>query len=174
MTRRFRSALLATLMLTAPAVAGTQSFDDARRKEIGEIVRQYLLDNPEVLLEASKELEKRQQTAEEEKRSGALASNAKELFRSSDDLVAGNPNGDITMVEFFDYNCSWCKKGLPEVLSLVESDKSLRLVMKEFPIFGGDSDYAAMAALASKSQGKYWEFHLIEVQWLQHLPDKCN
>ena len=76
------------------------------------------------------------------------------------DLVAGNPEGDVTLVEFIDYNCSWCKKGLPEVLSLIEEDPKLRLVMKEFPIFGGDSDYAAMAALASRKQDKYWDFHL--------------
>ncbi len=160
MTRRFRSALLAIAMLATPAMAWAGTFDDAQRKEIGEVVRQYLLDNPELLVEVSKELEKRQQAAEEQKRAGALASNAAELFKSDDDLVAGNPKGDITMVEFFDYNCGWCKKGLPEVLSLVEADPNLRLVMKEFPIFGGDSDYAAMAALASKAQGKYWEFHV--------------
>lgn len=160
MTRRFHIPLLAAAMLAAPAIASAGSFDAAQRKEIGEVVRQYLLDNPDVLVDVSKELEKRQQVAEDEKRSGALVSNAKEIFKSGDDLVAGNPDGDVTMVEFFDYNCGWCKKGLPEVLSLVESDKNLRLVMKEFPIFGGDSDYAATAALASKAQGKYWEFHL--------------
>jgi protein-disulfide isomerase len=76
------------------------------------------------------------------------------------DHVAGNPDGDVTMVEFFDYNCGWCKKGMPEVLAMVEEDKNLRLVLKEFPIFGGDSDYAAKAALASQKQGKYWEFHV--------------
>ena len=86
--------------------------------------------------------------------------NADAFSARADDLVAGNPKGDVTMVEFFDYNCGWCKKGLPEVLSLIETDKNLRLVMKEFPIFGGDSDYAAQAALASKQQGKYWEFHV--------------
>lgn len=160
MKRSLRSVLFATACLVLPAVASAQSFDAAQRKEIGEVVRQYLLENPELLLEVSKELENRQQLAETEKRRESLTSNAEALFRSSDDLVAGNPKGDVTMVEFFDYNCGWCKKGLPEVLSLVESDKNLRVVMKEFPIFGGDSDYAAMAALASKAQGKYWEFHV--------------
>jgi len=63
------------------------------------------------------------------------------------------------MVEFFDYNCGWCKKGLPEVMNLIEQDKNLRVVLKEFPIFGGDSDYAAKAAIAAKKQGKYWELH---------------
>ena len=64
------------------------------------------------------------------------------------------------MVEFFDYNCGWCKKGFPEVMSLLETDKELRFVMKEFPIFGGDSDYAAQAAIAANKQGKYWVLHM--------------
>ena len=160
MIRPLRPLLLASALLLWPAVAQADSFDDSQRQEIGQIVRQYLLDNPELLLEVSRELELRQQAEENKKREAALAKHADELFRSPEDLVAGNPDGDVTMVEFFDYNCAWCKKGLPEVMSLIDTDKNLRLVMKEFPIFGGDSDYAAMAALASKKQGKYWQFHL--------------
>ena len=157
----FRAAALGIALFMAPAAAAAEdSFNDKQRTEIGRIVRQYLLDNPELLLEVSKELETRQKAEEDTKREGALVANAEALFKSPHDLVAGNPKGDVTMVEFFDYNCSWCKKGLPEVLSLIETDKNLRLVMKEFPIFGGDSDYAAQAALASRAQGKYWEFHL--------------
>lgn len=158
--KTLRTALLALSVAGLPAAAVAGSFDDAQKKEIGEIVRAYLLDNPEVLIEVSKELEARQQAAEDDKRATALKQHAKEIFREEGDLVAGNPDGDVTMVEFFDYNCGWCKKGLPEVLSLVKDDPKLRLVMKEFPIFGGDSDYAAMAALASRKQGKYWDFHL--------------
>ena len=108
----------------------------------------------------SKALEARQKTAENSQRDGALTANARAIFDSPDDFVAGNPQGDVTLVEFFDYNCGWCKKGMPEVLSLIESDKNLKVVMKEFPIFGGDSDYAALAALTAKRQGKYWELHL--------------
>lgn len=160
MIRPFRLVLIAFALTLWPAMAQADSFDDSQREEIGKIIRQYLLDNPELLLEVSRELELRQQAEEEKKREAALVKHAKELFRSPEDLVAGNPDGDVTMVEFFDYNCAWCKKGLPEVISLIDTDKNLRLVMKEFPIFGGDSDYAAMAALASKNQGKYWEFHL--------------
>lgn len=165
MTFKLRTALAAFLFLLLPVSAMAGSFNDEQRKEIGEIVRQYLIENPDVLVEVSRELEKRQQVAEDEQRAEALAANAKDVFKSDGDLVVGNPDGDVTMVEFFDYNCGWCKKGLPEVLSLLETDKNLRLVLKEFPIFGGDSDYAAMAALASRKQGKYWDFH---VAMLQH------
>jgi protein-disulfide isomerase len=160
MNRPIVSALFAAALFLLPAAASADSFTPDQQKEIGQIVRQYLLDNPEVLLEVSKELESRQQAEEDKQRQAALVAHAKELFNSGDDLVGGNTKGDVTMVEFFDYNCAWCKKGLPEVLSLLDSDKKLRLVMKEFPIFGGDSDYAAMAALASKAQGKYWDFHI--------------
>jgi protein-disulfide isomerase len=161
MTFRLRAALIAAgILLLVPAPSAKAAFDEAQKKEIGEIVREYLLQNPEILIDVSKELETRQKIAEDKKREETLAASAKDMFKSPDDLVAGNPDGDVTMVEFFDYNCSWCKKGMPEVLSLIEKDKNLRVVMKEFPIFGGDSDYAAMAALASNKQGKYWEFHL--------------
>ncbi len=159
MTFGFRPALVAALMISAgSAIAAESSFSDAQKKEIGEVVRQYLLENPELLLEVSQELEKRQQQAENKKREEALKTSAAELFHSPHDLVVGNPNGDVVMVEFFDYNCGWCKKGLPEVMSLIEKDKNLKLVLKEFPIFGGDSDYAAMAALASKNRKSIGNF----------------
>ncbi len=159
MTSIFRGSLAAAFMLFAPAALGDE-FDAKQRGEIGAIVRDYLLKNPEILLEVSRELEKRQSMAEEQQRETAVAENAAELFHSKSDFVAGNAKGDVTMVEFFDYNCSWCKKGMPEVLGLIEGDKNLRLVMKEFPIFGEASEYAARAALASHQQGKYWPFHL--------------
>jgi protein-disulfide isomerase len=154
--------MAAALLLPQAASAG--EFTGKQRDEIGTIVREYLLQNPDVLVEVSRELERRQQLADEAQRKQALAANAAEIFRSERDLVAGNPQGSITMVEFFDYNCAWCKKSVAEVLKLLETDKDLRLVLKEFPIFGEDSEYAARAALASRVQGKYWPFHLAMLQ----------
>lgn len=159
-----RLAPFAALLLSLTPAVHAAEFDDKQRAEIGEIVREYLLKNPEILIEVSQELEKRKQAAEDSQRQTAITENAKLLFRSGNDLVAGNPDGDVTMVEFFDYNCAWCKKGLPEVLGLIDADKNLRLVMKEYPIFGEESEYAARAALASKAQGKYWQFHLAMLQ----------
>ena len=161
MISRLRSAAACALALLAlaPSAQAETAFSDAQKKEIGDIVRQYLMDNPEILLDVSRVLEAKQQQAEAEQRGKTLEENADQIFRSADDYVAGNPKGDVTLVEFFDYNCGWCKKGFPEVMSLVEKDKNLRVVLKEFPIFGGDSDYAAMAAIAAKKQGKYWELH---------------
>jgi protein-disulfide isomerase len=160
MTHRFRfTACAAALLAFSLQASAETSFSDAQKKEIGDIVRDYLLTNPEILMEVSRTLETKQKQAEAEQREKALAASADAIFRSPHDHVAGNPEGDVTMVEFFDYNCGWCKKGLPEVLNLIEQDKNLRVVMKEFPIFGGDSDYAAKAAIASRKQGKYWELH---------------
>jgi protein-disulfide isomerase len=155
---RFTAAAAVLLAMSLPAAA-EQGFSDAQKKEIGGIVRDYLLANPEILLDVSRELETRQKQAETQQRESAMQANADAIFRSPHDYVAGNPKGDVTMVEFFDYNCGWCKKGLPEVLNLIEKDKNLRVVLKEFPIFGVDSEYAAMAAIASQKQGKYWDFH---------------
>jgi protein-disulfide isomerase len=160
MTFRFRfAAAAAALLALTPAAFADASFNDAQKKEIGDIVRQYLMENPEVLLDVSKALEAKQQEQEAAARVAVLKSSADQIFRAPADYVAGNPKGDVTMVEFFDYNCGWCKKGFPEVMTLLEKDKNLRFVLKEFPIFGGDSDYAAMAAIAAKKQNKYWELH---------------
>jgi protein-disulfide isomerase len=122
-------------------------------------VRAYLLEHPEILRDMSANLEAKERAAEEQIRSTTLKENAATIFKSSSDPVAGNPNGDVTVVEFMDYNCSWCKKGLAEIASLVETDKNVKVVFKEFPIFGAGSEFAAKAALASAKQGRYWDMH---------------
>ena len=154
-----RAALLSAAILFLPAAAVAAEFTDKQREEIGAIVRDYLLKNPEILLDVSKELEKRQKEADDQQHKAAVAENAAEIFHSGTDFVAGNPKGDVTIVEFFDYNCPWCKKSMPELQQLLRQDTNVRLVLKDFPIFGEESEYAARAALASKSQGKYWQFH---------------
>ena len=159
MFRAFRSLLMAgALLLPQAALAG--EFTDKQREEIGTIVREYLVQNPDVLVEVSQELERRQKLAEDEQRKNAIVENADEIFRSGADFVAGNPQGDVTMVEFFDYNCPWCKKSMPIIKKLLETDGKLKIVFKEFPILGEGSEYAARAAMASQAQGKYLEFHL--------------
>jgi protein-disulfide isomerase len=155
-------ALLAAILL--PASATAQEFNERQREELGKIIREYLLDNPEVLREAIQVLERKQKEAEETAAKAAIVEQAKEIYRSEADLVAGNPNGGVTMAEFFDYNCGYCKRAMPDVLKLIEADKDLRVVLKEWPILGEGSVYAAKAALASRKQGKYWDFHLALMQ----------
>ena len=166
MRAALKTLLLTVLMLwTAGSAANSAEFSDSQRKEMETIIKDYLLANPEILQEMSQTLEQKQKLAEDAQRKSGLVQNAEQIFRDKSDYVAGNPKGNVTMVEFFDYNCGWCKKGFPEVVSLIESDKDLRFVMKEFPIFGEDSEYAARAAIAAIKQGKYWDLH---VAFFQH------
>ena len=160
---KFGSKLLActfAVSMAMSSVAFGGGFNEPQRKEIGEIIKEYLLENPEILRDAFQELQRREQMAEANRAQSVIKENAASIFRSDKDLVAGNPNGSITMVEYFDYNCGYCKRAMPDVLKLVDQDKDLKVVMKEFPILGPGSTFAARAALASKKQGKYWEFHL--------------
>ena len=155
-----KNVLLSTVMFLSVGVAvHAAEFNDAQRKEMGAIVRDYLLAHPEILQEMNQTLEQQQKLAEDEQRKSGLTKNATAIFHNKTDFVAGNPDGKVTMVEFFDYNCGWCKKGFPEVLAMIEADKDLRIVLKEFPIFGEDSEYAARAAIAAIKQGKYWDLH---------------
>ena len=145
---------------TTKKASPDQLFTAEQRKEIGAIVREYLIANPEVLVEVTQELERRRKEREDRQRLTTLESEKNNIYRSPLDYVLGNEKGDITVVEYFDYNCGWCKRALDEVIQLAEKDKRVRIVMKEFPIFGADSTFAAKAAMASKPQGKYWDFHV--------------
>ena len=121
--------------------------------------RSYLLDNPEVLIEALRTFEEREQAAAADELKTLIVERRDDIFNDPASPVLGNPSGDVTLVEFFDYNCSYCRKAAPQMAELQASDKQLRLVYKEFPILGPGSAFAARAALASQKQGKYAEFH---------------
>src|SRR5438067_3778545 len=158
MLRVFRVLLLLALTGILPAMAG--EFTDAQKQELGAFIRDYLMKNPEVLRDALQQLDQQQKQAEETARKEALTAKAPSIFRQNGDLVGGNPQGKVTVVEFFDYNCAYCRKAFPDVMKMIGDDKDIRLVMKEFPILGPGSTYAARAALASRKQGKYWQFHI--------------
>ncbi len=128
-------------------------------KGIVDVVHDYLIKNPEILVEMTNELDKRQVAEQADEQLKVISENADKIFRSPLAFVAGNPNGDVTVVEFFDYNCPYCRRALPDVVKLVNTDKNVRLVLKELPIFGDDSEAAAKAALASEKQGKYFEMY---------------
>ena len=137
---------------------------------VEEIVRDYLTKNPEILVAMTTELDKRQQDELAAKQRKTISENADALFRSPNSHVAGNPNGDVTVVEFLDYNCGFCRRALPDLVKLMDSDPQVRVVLKELPIFGEDSEAAAKAALAAKMQGKYFEMH----QKLFNEPGKAD
>jgi protein-disulfide isomerase len=153
-------ALLATQIWT-PAPAAAQ-FSETQKSEIGTIIRDYLMKNPEVLRDAINELESRTARAETEARSKAVVDNKELLTNSPYSAVVGNPNGKVTLVEFFDYNCGYCKTALPDLARLAKDHPDLRIVLKDFPVLGPGSVEAAQVAIALRSQikgQKYWDFH---------------
>jgi protein-disulfide isomerase len=167
MTSRFRAPTLfaAAIMLALPAATPTraQTFSADQRQEIEGIVKNYLLQHPEVMQDVMAELEKHQKAAEAEKNRAAVAENNATIFSSPHQVVLGNPQGNVTMVEFFDYNCGYCKHALSDMLTLLKTDPNLKFVLKEFPVLGEGSVEAAHVAVAARMQDvtgkKYIEFH---------------
>jgi protein-disulfide isomerase len=152
------AATIVVIWRTAPGVvdAPSAALDE---KKIVDIVHNYLTKNPEVLVEMTTELEQRQAAEQAANQQKIISDNAEAIFRSPLANVAGNPNGDVNVVEFFDYNCGFCRRALPDVVKLIDSDDKVRVVFKELPIFGDESEAAAKAALAAAKQGKYFEMH---------------
>lgn len=147
--RSFRSGLLAALvLLTAPLFAGTESMTEAERLAFRAEVRAYLLENPEVLTEAIEVLNQRQEAASLARDTEMLKANAAAIFTDTNSWVGGNPEGDITLVEFTDYRCGYCRKAHDEVAELVASDGNIRFIIKEFPILGEDSLISSRFAIA--------------------------
>jgi protein-disulfide isomerase len=135
-----------------------RAFSESQKKEIEAIIKDYLLGNPEVLVEAQNALEAKMDKVQNERMAVAIKDNAAELYRPAASPIV-NAKGDVPVIEFFDYNCGFCKKAFPEVAQLIDSDKKIRLILKEFPILAKGSEEASRVALAAKMQGKYWEFH---------------
>jgi len=155
MLRAVKSIVLVSGLLMGSQV-GAQELSEDRVKEL---VAEALRENPELVLEALQALEQRQAEAEAKAALSALSAERSTLEQDSNAPVLGNPDGDVTVVEFFDYNCPYCKQAAPEIDALLEADKSVRLVLREWPILSEGSAFAARAALASRVQGKYAEFH---------------
>ena len=161
--RLLAPALFALALCATPPAASAQSFSDIQRGDIEKIVRNYLLAHPEVLEEAMAELSKRQAAADAEKHEASVASNAKAIFDSPRGVTVGNKDGDVALVEFFDYNCGYCKRAMTDMLDLMKSDPKLKVVLKEFPVLGPGSVEAAQVAVAVRMQDpsgkKYLDFH---------------
>jgi protein-disulfide isomerase len=134
-------------------------FDADETRAIGRIVREYLLEHPEVIMEAVEVLRQREQAAAERTRQEALATHRAALEDPGPLQVFGNPDGDVTVIEFFDYRCGYCRQVAGMLLDTVEDDGNVRLIMKEYPILGQNSVIAARAAIASAMQGKYRPYH---------------
>ncbi|HSI42635.1 MAG TPA: DsbA family protein [Xanthobacteraceae bacterium] len=155
--RRLAFGLVAATLAFGPAAA----LEDSDRPAVEQIVRDYLLKNPEVIQEAIAELQRRQEVAESTQRKQAMAGLKPLIFDSPRGVVVGNPKGDVTLVEFFDYNCGYCKRALSDLTDLMKADPKLKVVLKEFPVLGQGSVEAAQVAVAVRlvAPDKYLAFH---------------
>ena len=158
------AALMAVPLLSSNAApASAQSFSGEQRGEIERIVKEYLLSHPELLQDVMAELEKRQTLAEAEKHRAAVKEHSATIFSSPRQVTLGHAQGDVTVVEFFDYNCGYCKRAMADMLDLLQNDAKLKFVLKEFPVLGEGSVQAAQVAAAARMQDKggkkYLEFH---------------
>lgn len=154
---KFRNAFAALLISTTlPVTAGAQSLNEAQIKEL---VLETIRENPEIIMEAVAILEKARSEDEAASKAEVLSSQREALENDPNAPVLGNPDGDVTVVEFFDYNCPYCRKAKEEVHKLIQGDANVRVVYREWPILSEDSIVAAKAALAARNQGKYEDFH---------------
>jgi protein-disulfide isomerase len=160
-SRLFATAAIALALFGAPMAVSAQKFTDTQRGDIEDIIKNYLVSHPEVLEDAMNELSKRKAAAETAKQEEALSKNADEIFNSPRGVVLGNKNGDVTFVEFFDYNCGYCKHAMADMLDLLKNDPKLKVVLKEFPVLSEGSVEAAKVAVAARMQdpSKYLDFH---------------
>jgi protein-disulfide isomerase len=152
-----------------PAADAKAPFSAEQKKEIEKIIKDYLVANPEVFVEVQNALDAKLEKEQAEKLKVAISENAASIYRAPNASVAGNANGDITVVEFFDYNCGYCKRGLHDVVKLVETDPKVRVVFKELPILSKGSEEASHVALAAGRQGKYWEIHRAMLESKAHV-----
>lgn len=155
------SALALAVTFAVPAVAQDDALTDAQKEAVRELVRDTLVNNPDILREAFAALQAQEEKAAVERQREAMKTQAEALYESPNDPVLGNPKGDVTLVEFLDYRCGYCKSVMDTVMDVVESDGNIRFVIKEFPILGAESVLASRYALAAREQGKYEPYHTV-------------
>jgi protein-disulfide isomerase len=152
-------ALTAALLMSSSVFAQTMPLDKAK---IEAIIKDYIMNNPEIISEAMLALEKKQAAAEEQARADILKNKKEQLINPKGAIISGNPKGDVTLVEFFDYNCGFCKRGFADVQDLIKKDPKVRVVLTDFPVLGQGSTEAARVSIAVKMQAKpeqYAVFH---------------
>lgn len=165
MTKTLFNCSLALLGFSAalfvvPAMAAEEAhFSDGERTELGEIIRSYLIENPGVLIEAMQALQVKEASEQQAKAAKVLRSRHNDVFKDGYSFSAGAPDAKVTIVEFFDYNCGFCRKALDKMMAYVDSNPDVRVVFKEFPVLGDASNLATLASMAAADQGKYLEFH---------------
>jgi protein-disulfide isomerase len=155
--------ILGTLLVsTAGMTRAAEPFSEEQTRAVEKLVRDYILNNPEILVESLRGYEEKHRQAADEQAQKAIIASRDALEKDPTSPVAGNLQGNVTLIEFFDYRCGYCKKVVPSIQELLQTDKNIRIVFKEFPILGPDSVTASRAALAAWkiAPEKYLPFHL--------------
>jgi len=154
------TALIALAVAVAAAPPATaQSFSPEQKQELDRLIHDYLQHHPEAILESLKAAQFQAEATKAAQQQQTIADRRDELLHDRNSAVGGNPNGDVTLVEFFDYRCPYCKAIEPSLEAMIKEDGKLRVVYKEFPILGPVSVFASRAAIAARKQGKYAAFH---------------
>ena len=153
--------------------ADEKSLSTEQQTEIQELIRQYIIDHPAEIIDSFKKLEEREKRESAERARENLIGMRNQLVKDPSSPVGGNRNGDVTIVEFFDYRCGYCKRVLPTIVKILKTDPNVRYVFKEFPILGPDSVTAARAALAAWriDPAKYQKFHFALMESRGQLPE---
>jgi protein-disulfide isomerase len=170
-TQIFSALAVVAGLALSPLVYADSDFTSTQKEQIGVIIHDYLVKNPEVLSEAMQTMQQKQMDEMRSKGTAAALKNAGKLVTDKSDPVVGNPDGKITLVEFFDYQCPHCVDMDPDLVAIMKANPNLRVVLKEFPIRGPISIYAAKAALAANKQGKYWPMHEALMKSAQSLTE---
>ncbi|NOT41233.1 MAG: DsbA family protein [Alphaproteobacteria bacterium] len=157
--------IMVTAVFGALRFAGMTGGEDVpavamNKADVEKIVRNYLLEHPEVIFEAVDAMKNKEEDERLVKMKDKAKAHQTALYSEAEPLVAGNPKGDVTIVEFFDYRCPYCRKVKKTVVDLLKQDGNIRLILKEFPILSPESEMAAQVAIAAAAQGKYWEVHM--------------
>ncbi len=176
MENRNRTGLFALVAVGVAAAAGAAFLLDKAsnvvepvqqqaglaKEEVGPLVREYLLANPELIEEVQQVLQAKRDEEAQKLALAAIDENREAIFNTPEDMVIGNPNGDITLVEFFDYNCGFCKRAMEDVVKILEADNNVRVVLKEFPILGPDSLAAHQVSMAFRKLApeQYGDYHM--------------
>jgi len=159
--KRLLSAAVLGLGVTLVTLQPATAFDPGNKAELEKFIHDYVVSHPEVLLEAQEALQAKQQAAQRDHDKKIIDANSKEIFSDAGDLVVGNPEGDVTVVELFDYNCPYCKHAAQDMKALTAGDAGVRFVLKEFPILGQDSIAASRVSIAFQmvAPDKFKQFH---------------
>ena len=160
-TKMIAAGTLAALVAGVSLPQSAFALDAKQKEEIGAFIKEYLIANPEIMLEVQEALTTKQRAKQQEAAESAITENKKAIFSSDYDMVLGNPKGDVTIVEFYDYNCGYCKRALSDMDDILAKDKNVRFVLKELPILGPDSlaAHKVSAAFRLVAPEKYGDFH---------------